>query len=39
MNGMTDERSAYIGFITKMLEGMDLKKIKRIYEIVLGMTG
>lgn len=38
MNGMTDERSAYIGFITKMLEGLDMRRIKIIYEFVLGMT-
>jgi len=37
--GMTDEKLAYIGFIAKMLEGLDMRRIKIIYEFVLEMTG
>lgn len=36
---MTDEKRAYIDFIAKMLEGCDLRRIKIIYEFVLGLTG
>lgn len=34
-----DEKQAYIEFIGKMLERCDLRKVKMIYEFVLGLTG
>ena len=34
-----DEKMAYINFIVKMLERCDLRKIKIIYEFVLGLAG
>ena len=33
-----DEKMAYINFIVKMLERCDLRKIKIIYEFVLGLA-
>lgn len=33
-----DERTAYIEFICKMLERMDMRKIRLIYELVLGIS-
>ena len=38
MIGM-EERKAYIDFIAKMLERCDMRRIKIIYEFVLGLTG
>ena len=35
---MMDERDAYIEFITKLLQRMDLRRIRLIYELVLGIS-
>ena len=35
---MTDEKIAYIDFITRMLERCDMRKIKIVYEFVLAIT-
>ena len=32
------EKQAYIKFIAQMLEKLDLRKIKVVYEFVLGLT-
>lgn len=33
-----DEKQSYIGYICRMLERCDMRRIKIIYEFVLGLT-
>ena len=34
-----DEKMEYINFIARMLERCDMRKIKIVYEFVLGLAG
>ena len=38
MSDKNTERTAVISFITRMLSDMDVRRIKLVYELVLGMT-